>query len=208
MGFFTQAAEKFAGFATKATTKAVAKTASEEVFIGATKEGVQFFRQSNEDFSAIIARKESKKIGQLKYKEFGKGYTVTGIYGEIKGVGTQLRMQLASMAKAEGREFLISDIYGSMSVDEMSSWSRLKQAGLDVKEVQVPLSELGLQREGTKFAYKLSLQDELAKTNIQFQKNAITAQQVMDSGAGNDATTLLNRSINHVRGSHKMSAAL
>jgi hypothetical protein len=217
MGFF-QTVEKFAGFAgKKAVTAAVSNVPAEAAAFLKSLEGTEAFKfvhTEEEGFKRIQLMQGEKKIGQLKYKEFGKGYTVTGIYGEQKGAGMKLRTELARAAKAEGKEFLISDIYGSMSMDEMASWQRLKKMGHDVMEVNVPYAELGLKREGGKFAYKLPLSSfeaaaestELAGYSL--EASTLKNKQIMAQGAGTSSTSQLNRSINTRLGSRKTSGAL
>lgn len=217
MAFF-QTVEKFAGFAgKKAVTAAVSNVPAEAAAFLKSLEGSEAFRfvhSEEEGFRRIQLMQGEQKVGQLKYKSFGQGYTVTGIYGEQKGAGMKLRMELARLAKSEGKEFLISDIYGSMSMDEMASWQRLKKMGHDVMEVNVPYAELGLQREGTKFAYKLPLSNfETAAEGQQLagyslEASAMTNKQIMQTGAGHDNSSLLNRSLNTHLGSRKTSGAL
>lgn len=217
MGFF-DIAEKFAGFAgKKAATTALSKIPGEAATFIKSLESTDAFRfvhSEEEGFKRIQLMQGEAKVGQLKYKSFGQGYTVTGIYGEQKGAGMKLRMELARLAKTEGKEFLISDVYGSMSMDEMASWNRLKKMGHDVMEVNVPYAELGLKREGAKFAYKLPLtgfeaaaeSTELAGYSL--ETSALKNKQIMALGAGNDNTSLLNRSVNSHLGSRKTSGAL
>lgn len=217
MGFF-QIAEKFAGFAgKKAVTETLSKVPGEAAAFIKSLESTEAFRFVHSEeagLKRIQLMQGEQKIGQLKYKEFGQGYTVTGIYGEQKGAGMKLRTELARAAKAEGKEFLISDVYGSMSMDEMASWTRLKKMGHDVMEVNVPFAELGLKREGTKFAYKLPLAGFEATSEgaqlagYSLETSSLKNKQIMATGAGNDNTSLLNRSMSTHLGSRKTSGAL
>lgn len=192
MGLFFQTISKFAGFAHEESAIATIAAKTSEA-------ALSFIHTEEKGFKQIALMKGEQKIGQLKYKEFGTGYTVTGIVGEEKGAGMQMRTELARRAQAEGKEFLISDVYGSMSFDEGESWQRLKRQGQNVSEVQVPNTELGLNRTGTKFAYKWSLDTKVAEA---------TANRSLKAGQGNSNTSLLNRSLRTHQGSRKTSAAL
>lgn len=214
MGFFAQSVEKFAGFAgKKALTEAVSAVPAEAAAFIKGLEGTQELRMvhsQEKGFQQISLMSGEKKVGNIKFKEFGKGVTVTGIYSEVKGYGTKLRQEAGRVAKAAGKEFVISDVYGSMSADEMESWNRLKKLGHSVSEVNVPYAELGLKREGGKFAFKWNLGDEATHTvdkSAMMAHDAHTVKQVMQAGAGNDSTSLLNRGIK-ATGSRRMTGAL
>lgn len=227
MGLF-QTATKFAGFATeKVAAKGVAAVPGEAAAfikgLEGAEDAIRFVHTEEEGFRQISAFKGETKLGNLKYGAFGEGYTVKGIYGSVKGVGSQLRSELARTAKAEGKKFLISDVYGSMSFDEMESWNRLKKMGHSIMEVNVPYAELGLKgREGGKFAFKWILEEgaaaEVAMPRASAEAAARQAgmlataekasKQMLEAGRGNDTSTLLNRSINSTMGSRRTSSAL
>jgi hypothetical protein len=210
MPFFEQAA-KFLGFAAeKGATTAAPKVISESI-----SEALSFVHTEEKGFSQIALMKGEEKVGQLKYKPFGEGYTVTGIVGEQKGAGMQLRNELARRARAEGKKFLISDVFGSTSYEGLASWQRLEQQGYNVIQTQVPHAELGLKKPGSKFAYKWMLENEEAEKEAIRVKKAVTLQQaedtaknVMKSGEGNDNSTLLKRGLNSTRGSRRTSSVL
>lgn len=224
MGLF-QAAAKFAGFAAeKGAVKSLSAVPGEAAAFIKSLEGPaasKFVHGTEEGFKTLRLMEGEQSLGLLKYKEFDQGYTVMAIAGERKGAGMQMRSELARVAKSEGKKFLISDVYGSMSYDEMQSWTRLKSQGHDVMEVNVPYAKLGLQREGGKFAYQWNIANEEAaaaqltahakaapaRTTV-LARDVKTARNVMESGAGHDSTTLLNRKMNSPGGSRRTSGAL
>lgn len=219
MPLFTQAA-KFLGFAVeKEGAKALSKIPTEAAaFLKQLEraEGFSFVHTKESGFQQISLMKGEKKFGNIKFKEFGEGITVTGIYSEVQGYGTKLRMEAGRVAKAQGKKFVISDVYGSMSADEMASWQRLKKMGQPVMETNVPYAELGLNREGSKFAYKWDLLQQASQPTADTAKtmkaamlarDTAVSHTVMQAGAGNDATSQANRYM-RASGSRKMSAAL
>lgn len=224
MGFFKQAV-KFAGFAgEKAATTAASHVPGEAAAflkgLDSTNE-FRFVHSQEQGFQQISLMQGEKKFGNIKFKEFGEGITVTGIYSDIKGAGTKLRMEAGRIAKQQGKQFVISDVFGSMSQDEMASWDRLKKMGYTVEETNVPYSELGLNREGSKFAYKWNIaQEEIAaqaipshvestvKHTTTFARDSQASMGAMKMGTGHDNSSLLNRSMSSNRGSRKTSGAL
>src|SRR5271157_436923 len=185
MPLFNQVS-KFLGLATeKEGLQALSK---------APEEAVRFFHTEEKGFKQIRMMQGEKKLGLLKYKEFGEGYTVMGIAGEAKGAGYQMRTELARAAQERGKQFLISDVYGSMSYDEIQAWTRLQEQGKAVA-VNVPFAELGPEfagRQGTKAAYRWNIQPTIAvpDKSIQVVKNRAITETVMQLGQGNDNSSM------------------
>jgi hypothetical protein len=216
MPSFTQVA-KFLGFtAEKEGLQALSKVPGEAAaFIKGLEaaEPVRFLHTEEEGFKQIRMMQGEKKLGLLKYKEFGEGYTVMGIAGEAKGAGYQMRTELARVAQERGKQFLISDIYGSMSYDEVQAWMRLQEQGKAIA-VNVPFAELGPEfagRQGTKAAYRWNLRPATIAPDkaVQLLKDRAVTETVMHLGQGHDNSSMLRRSLNSsAQGSRKMTGAL
>jgi hypothetical protein len=204
MPIFQQAA-KFLGFAVeKEGVQALSKVPEEAAAFIKSLETTSptFIHTEEEGFKQIRMMQGEKRLGLLKYKEFGEGYTVMGIAGEQKGVGFKMRSELARVAKERGKKFLISDVYGSMSFDEVQAWKRLEEQGM-ATGTNVPYSELGSTfagRKGTKAAYKW---------NLEFVKDQAVSSEVMHLGEGHDNSSMLRRSLKSgTNGSRRMTGAL
>src|SRR5208337_2042681 len=154
MGSFFAKAAEFAGFAAEKEAGTVLSKA-----VGEVAESVRFIHTEEAGFKQIRMMRGEQKLGLLKYKEFGEGYTVMGIAGEAKGAGYQMRSELARIAKEKGKNYLISDVFGSMSYDEVQAWTRLVEQGRAIK-TEVAYAALGPRfagRAGAKGAFMMPL---------------------------------------------------
>jgi hypothetical protein len=192
MGSFFKVIGKFAGFAAE---KEAGKVLSEGV------EAVRFIHTEEAGFKQIRMMRGEQKLGLLKYKEFGEGYTVMGIAGEAKGAGYQMRTELARVAKERGKNYLISDVFGSMSYDEVQAWTRLVEQGRAVK-TEVPYAALGPRfagRGGMKAAFMMPVTEATEVSTLKASRDLATAvganKAVMKAGEGKSATSMSNRSL-------------
>src|SRR5258708_2284674 len=115
MGFFATAVEKFAGFAgKKALTEGLSAVPCEAAaFIKSLEsQELKMIHTQEKGFQQIGLFQGEKKVGNIKFKEFGEGVTVTGIYSDVKGYGQKLRLKAGEIAKGQGKKFVISDVYG------------------------------------------------------------------------------------------------
>jgi ribosomal protein S18 acetylase RimI-like enzyme len=200
MGFFTQAVEKFAGFAgEKAAAKGLSAVPEEAAaFIksldaaeGAKELAVKFEASGPAWERTLKMTADGKFAGHLGFKIDPHGQAQ--IYGtvvskEFRGqkLGVKMYKQAIEEAMQAGAKSIASD--PTHITDEASHvWGALKRRGFNVQEFEY--------RPGYK-GFKIDLEHAKAAT-----------EEIMKAGAGNDATSLLNRSL-RTTGSRRMTGAL